>query len=389
MKKSLPSLIAGHLVTDIYMAVIPAMVPLLILENGYTYLMAGLLVTTFNLSSSFTQPIMGWLSDTKGLSINLSISLLISAVCVSLMGFASRYELLIVLAAAGALGHAFFHPAALSRVSEMCSAENRGIITSLFVVGGNIGLSCGPVITGALLTAYGLPGVGLLVIPALIVAPMLAAIHTSQKIPRMRRDTTKAPALTRASLTPLALLITASTFRAWSIFAAITFIPTFLVEMGYGLARANLLLTLMLLAGVCGQAAGGWISDRYGRKEFCIASLAVALPSFMLFFLVQGVASLCALMVFGFALWSTFSVALSISHEMMPGRIGVTSGLMIGFTMGMGGIGAAVNGLIADTCSLTAAIGTIPIPIIIALILFALLPYPWKEKRLRRDGTGS
>jgi FSR family fosmidomycin resistance protein-like MFS transporter len=150
---TITGLAAAHLVTDIYMPVLPAILPLLILHNGYSYLAAGLLVTAYNVTSSFTQPVLGWLSDSKGLTVNLSISLLISAVFVALMGVATNYYMIMLFAVLAALGHACFHPAALSLVSRLCTSENRGQVTSYFVVGGNVGYALGPILAGARLLA--------------------------------------------------------------------------------------------------------------------------------------------------------------------------------------------------------------------------------------------
>ena len=172
----------------------------------------------------------------------------------------------------------------------------------------------------------------------------------------------------------------ASILRAWAIFAAITFLPMYLVhDPGYDLVIASLIMTLMLLTGVAGQVAGGRISDRFGRKEFMVFGLAGAIPFFYLFFATTGLLSIIMLLIFGFFLWSTFAVAVAMSHELLPGNIGLASGIMLGLAIGFGGLGVAVNGMIADHYSLAAAIGTIPIPIIAAVILMALLPYPWKS----------
>ena len=165
MKNTITGLAAAHMVTDIYMPVLPAILPLLIAQNGYSYLAAGLLVTAYNITSSFTQPVIGWLSDTRGLTISVSISLLISAVFVALMGIAQDYYLIMAFAVIAALGHACFHPTALSIVSRLCTSENRGRITSYFVVGGNLGYAIGPVLAGVLVWWLGLPGLLFLVYP--------------------------------------------------------------------------------------------------------------------------------------------------------------------------------------------------------------------------------
>lgn len=379
MKKTITGLAAAHMVTDIYMPVLPAILPLLIAQNGYSYLAAGLLVTAYNVTSSFTQPVIGWLSDTRGLTISVSLSLLISAVFVALMGVAKDYYLIMAFAIIAALGHACFHPVALSLVSKLCTKENRGQITSYFVVGGNFGYAVGPVLAGALVWYFGLPGLLFLIFPAIamffalkILLPGgIEAAHEAHAMPK--EIVADVP-----SKWPFVILMIASILRAWAIFAALTYLPMYLVSQGYDLVMASLIMTLMLLTGVAGQIAGGRISDRFGRKEFMVFALAGAIPCFYLFFATSGILAIITLLAFGFCLWSTFSVAVAMGHELLPQNVGLASGIMMGLAIGFGGLGVAVNGIIADQYSLAAAIGTIPLPIIGAVIFMALLPYPWK-----------
>jgi FSR family fosmidomycin resistance protein-like MFS transporter len=370
------------MVTDIYMPVLPAILPLLILNYGYSHFTAGLLITAYNVTSSFTQPVVGWLSDKKGLSISVTVSLLISAVFVALMGIAQNYYLIMLLAVLAALGHACFHPAALSMVSRLCTSENRGRLTSYFVVGGNFGYAIGPVLAGGLVWWLGLPGLLLLVLPAVAMAfalkyilpggitkpcaPVAVPVETDRGV---------------QSKKPFIILMIASILRAWAIFAAITFLPMYLVSQGYDLVMASMVVTLMLLAGVGGQVVGGHFSDRYGRKEFMIFGLVLCIPPFGIFMLTSGLISIIGLLLFGFFLWSTFAVAVAMSHELLPGNVGLASGIMLGLAIGFGGLGVAVNGVIADHYSLAAALGTIPIPIAGAIILMCVLPYPWKTLR--------
>jgi len=379
--RSIYPLTFAHLVTDIYMPVIPAVLPLLIADRGLTFFLAGLMVTAYNLTSSATQPIFGYLSDKYGKQVHISTSLLISAVFIGLIGVVGRYPLLLACAALAAIGHACFHPNALSIVSRIATPENRGKVTSLFVVGGNIGYAIGPLLAGGVVALFGLPGLLFLVTPAAVMALILrnvvprevsrvAAIDQGMNVPQ-------------ASLSPLASLFASSTLRAWAVFTVIAFFPPFLISRGFDLFTANLMITLMLFAGVAGQISGGIISDAYGKKEFTIISLLCSVPFLFIFLESTAIVSSIALIIFGFFLWSSFAVTVAMSHEIMPSRVGMASGLMLGVAIGAGGIGVAINGMIADMYSLTTALYTIPILIVGAAVLMMGVRYPWKLVRWR------
>jgi len=377
-------LFLAHLVTDLYMPVIAAILPLLISTRGYSYLLAGLLVTSYNLTSSASQPIFGWLSDKKGWQVHISVSVLISAVFIGLMGVVEPYPLLLACAALAALGHACFHPHALTMVSRLATSLNRGKVTALFVVGGNIGYALGPILAGAIIVTFGLTGLPLLVIPALVMALLL---RKSSLHPSGRPSSPQAPSMgpvTFSSFAPVFTLFSASTLRAWAVFAAIAFLPPFLVLQGLDIFTANLVVTLMLLAGVAGQVSGGILADMYGKKEFVILGLVLSIPAFGAFLATDGLISLAALLVFGFALWSSFALTVAMAHELMPDHVGLTSGLMLGVAVGAGGLGVAATGLIADRISLDAALSTIPLLVIGSLLLMLLVRYPWKS--LSRPG---
>ncbi|OPY35565.1 MAG: Major Facilitator Superfamily protein [Methanoregula sp. PtaU1.Bin051] len=366
------------------MPVLPAILPLLILQNGYSYLEAGILVTAFNLVSSFAQPAFGIISDRRGLAVPLGAVLFTSAFFVCLMGIANSYIILFTCSALSALGHACFHPAALSMVSRLCTDENRGQVTSYFVVGGNIGYAVGPVLAGAAVTLYGLPGLLLLLIPAVIAALTINWI-VPQSLFTPARDTSPdgRKDASPVNYRPFSILMGATILRSWAVFVIITYLPVYLVSRGYDLVAAASLLTMSLLIGVAGQIAGGHISDRYGRREYMLAGLLLGIPPFLFFMLTTGTVSLIALFLFSFILWSTFSVAVAMGHELLPGMIGLASGMMLGLAIGFGGLGVAVNGMIADTFSLDLALGIIPVPLIGAALLILVLPYPWKTFRNR------
>jgi MFS transporter, FSR family, fosmidomycin resistance protein len=371
----------AHMVTDIYLPVITSMLPLLILTYGYTYFLAGLLVTSYNITSSLTQPLFGWASDRHGFQIPVAFSLLISGVFISLMGLTGNYSLLLVFAALAAIGHSSFHPAALSLVSRIASNLNRGKITSIFVVGGNLGYALGPLLAGAAIAYAGLPGTILLVIPAMVMAVVLKWVIPAVRAEVKDHVSPRASVSGHAARKTLLILFSASTLRAWAAFAAIAFLPPYLIGLGYSLFSANLLISMMLLAGVASQVIGGIISDRWGRKEFVITGLLLSIPFFILFMVTSGPVQIISLLLFGLTLWSSFAITVAMSHEIMPEQIGLTSGLMIGVAIGAGGIGVAVSGLVADAISLEAALMMLPFLIIAAAVLVAVMQYPWRSAR--------
>ncbi|MGC9435061.1 MAG: MFS transporter [Methanomicrobiales archaeon] len=369
----------SHLVCDLYSPVLPAVLPLLMATYGYPYFTVGLLITAFQLTSSISQPVLGWLHDTRGLAVHVSVPILMSAAGMSLIGVAGAYPLLIVCALISGLGHALFHPSALAVVSGLAAGESRGRITSFFVVGGNLGFALGPLVAGVLLAWAGLSALLLLLVPGIAMAIVLRALLPApDHHPRpagVEDDDTDSPPL---PVGPLAILVTASALRAWAIFGSVAYLPAFLTLRGYDIGMANALVSGMLICGVVGQVTGGAISDRHGRKEYTIAGLVACLPALALFLATGGILSIAGLFLFGFFLWSTFSVTLAMGHEMLPSRVGLISGLMLGFAVGTGGAGVALSGWIADALTLNIALEALAAPIIVALVLFAILPYPWK-----------
>ncbi|MDT8358103.1 MAG: MFS transporter [Methanomicrobiaceae archaeon] len=372
---------AAHLITDLYSPVLPAILPLLILEDGLPFFAAGLIVTAYQLTSSFLQPLVGWAFDRRGTTVHISYSVFLSAFFISLIGFVQDYLLILICAMLAALGHAFFHPSALGTVSRLARDGVRGRLTSYFVVGGNLGFAIGPILAGIVVGMYGLQGLGLLLIPGLLTAGVLQfalprPAHISEAVSERG-----APPMTHQQKYGISLLITGSAFRSWAIFSSIAFLPTFIAQRGADIIWANTLVSGMLFAGVAGQVVGGILSDRYGRKELTLTGLVLSIPPFALFLATTGWVSILCLILFGFLLWSTFSVTVAMAHEMVPGNVGLISGLVLGFAVGSGGAGVAVIGYLADLYSLGTALLLLVVPIMLALIFFGLVPYPWKGRK--------
>ena len=375
--REISQLTLAHLINDIYAPVLMALQPLLITTLGYSYTQAALLPVMHSLISSILQPVFGGLADRRGFRVSVAVSVLLSGCGIAFLGLISDHYL-IMLCSVGiaAVGAATFHPGALCKVAAIAVSSNRGRLTSFFIVGGNLGQALGPILGGIVITSGGLPAVIWLLIPAVLSAFLLAL----RPIPDICPATVQQAQLSdEENWNPVILLFAGSTLRSWVTFGAMTFLPTYLVLSGYPLIEATFFISAMLLAGVCGQLTGGYLSDRIGRKKVAVATTLCSIPAFAAILLTQGALQIAAMLCFGFFLWASFSVTIAMAHELMPSRIGLISGLFMGIAMGAGGLGVSVSGAIADQFGLTATLSLFPVLIFVAALLFAAVGYRQRD----------
>ena len=379
--RTITGLSIAHLVTDLYGPALPAIISLLILRYGYSYLAAGLLVTVYNAVSSLAQPGIGWIHDRKGMHLPPSLSILVCGLFISLLGLAPGFGVMLLFCSIAALGHAAFHPVALSLIGRQSTDANRGRVISYFVVGGNLGFALGPLAAGAAIELLGQGGILFMVIPALAMAMALPALLPSSSRRPPLTITGVFQDAAPVAWKPVGILVAAASLRSMVIFGSIAYLPTFLAGQGFDLFTANSILTLMLLVGVGGQVLGGAVSDRSGRKETILAGMAATALFLAGFLVLPGLFGLACLMLFGFSLWSSFSVTLAIAHELLPENLGLASGLLLGLSMGFGGLGVALIGGIGDAVGLAGAFWALLLITVLAIPLFIALPYPWRGRR--------
>jgi FSR family fosmidomycin resistance protein-like MFS transporter len=253
---------------------------------------------------------------------------------------------------------------------------------SLFSVGGNLGFALGPTIATPLVLAFGLEGGLLLAVPCVVVALVLlraAPFLGSFASERARRLESDGPDRVGALL----LLLGVIAFRSISWFGLITFVPLWEVSLGHSKAHGNHLLSLMLLAGGLGTLAAGPLADRFGRRPVLLVNTAVTAPLILVFVAVGGAVGAIALAGVGISVISTFGVTMVMAQEYLPSRIGMASGLSIGLSIGLGGVGAVALGAVADSIDLRAAMYVAAGAAAVALVLAALLPSTRPSRRLR------
>ena len=344
-----PLLVIGHTINDMFTNLLSGLLPVLTVVFDLSYLLAGLVAMVFSITSSILQPFLGRWFDRTQTSWLLESGLALNCIGMSLVGISPNYIILLFLVGTAGLGSAAFHPPAFSAVVES-STNSRGSAMGVFLSGGNTGFFLGPIVAGALVSAFGLPSTLLLMPIGLLAAMLLFKVRLQEK---GRRQSARASQPANKRL--VALLATITAFRSIAIQSAVTFLPLYFVAKGDSLLVATGLASIWLGVGVLGQLGGGFISDRIGRRPVVVTSLLVGATLFYGFLMTSGPLSLLFLGVSGALLFASWSVIVVMSSEAAPSDVGAVSGFMLGLSIGIGGLAALGFGAAADILGLHSA----------------------------------
>jgi FSR family fosmidomycin resistance protein-like MFS transporter len=374
-RRAMATLSLGHLCTDISQGSIPALLPFLISRDHLSYAAASALVLAATVSSSVIQPAFGHISDRYSLPWLMPLGPALGGLGVALVGFAPGYGLTFAAVLLSGVGVAAFHPEG-SRFANYVSGPKRASGMSLFSVGGNVGFAVGPVLVTPLVLAFGLHGTAFVLIPTVGMGAALAA-----ELPRLRsfRSDVVKGRVQRAEHAeawgPFAVLGAVIALRSFVYFGFVTFIPLYYVHVLHASkALGNTALAVMLFGGAVGTLIGGPLADRFGRRTVLAGSM-ISLPPLIAAFLLAGPASGIAVAgLAGAATVATFAVTIVMGQEYLPGRLGVAAGVTIGLSIGLGGVGAPLLGLLADAHGLKAVFEAMAVFPLLALVLTVVLP---------------
>lgn len=342
-----------HLLNDTMQALLPALYPVLKSAFNLDFGQIGLITLTFQLTASLLQPAVGFYTDRRPQPYSLVAGMGLSLAGLLVLSIAPTYPLLLLSAALVGMGSAVFHPES-SRVARMASGGRHGLAQSLFQVGGNTGSALGPLLAAFVVVPRGQRSVAWFSAAALagmiILSRVGAWYNTHRRSAARTRSAIRPHDLPRGkvvgALTILLILVFSKNVYLASISSYYTF---FLIErFGLSVQSAQLHLFVFLGAVAAGTIIGGPVGDRLGRKWVIWASIlgvlpfTLALPYVNLFW--TGVLSVAI----GVILASAFSAILVFAQELVPGRVGMVSGLFFGFAFGTAGIGAALLGDLAD-----------------------------------------
>jgi MFS transporter, FSR family, fosmidomycin resistance protein len=346
-----------HLLNDTLQSLLPAVYPILKTQFALNFVQIGLITLTYQIVASLLQPLIGHYTDRRPQPYSLAIGMAFTLVGMVMLGTVTTFPLLLLAASMVGIGSAVFHPES-SRVARMASGGRHGLAQSVFQVGGNAGSSLGPLLAAFIVVPFGRGSIAWFAAIALLgivilfrVGQWYAAHHARHHAARHASAAVASPARTRLALAILIALIFSKYFYLSSLGNYYTF---FLIhKFGVSVAQSQLYLFLFLGAVAAGTIIGGPIGDRIGRKPVIWWSILGVLP----FTLILPYANLfwtAALsVVIGLILASAMPAILVYAQELLPGRVGLISGLFFGLAFGMGGLGAAVLGEVADRTSIT------------------------------------
>ncbi len=348
-----------HFLNDMVQSLIPAIYPLLKQDFRLTFTQVGLITLTYQLTASLLQPFVGLYTDKRPLPYSLVIGMGFTLVGLVLLAAAPTFTAILAAAALVGVGSSVFHPEA-SRMARAASGGRHGLAQSFFQVGGNAGSSLGPLLAAFIVVPRGqrsLASFSVAVILAMLILARVAAWYKARpaRKPDDKHDAAGialSPRRVAGALSVLLALVFSKYFYLTSITSYYTFYLIHRFHVSVQDAQVHLFVFLGAVA--LGTFAGGPVGDRVGRKYVIWGSILGVLPFTLLLpsagLLMTGVLSV----IIGFILASAFSAILVYAQELLPGRVGLVSGLFFGFAFGMAGIGAAVLGRWADTAGITA-----------------------------------
>ena len=348
----------SHLLNDLMQSLVPSVYPILKSKFALDFGQVGLISLTFYLTASLLQPVVGLITDRRPMPFSLAAGMGSTLAGLLLLSVAGSFPMILLAAGLIGLGSAVFHPES-SRVARMASGGRHGMAQSVFQVGGNAGSAIGPLLAAFVVVRHGQSSIAWFSVAALLAMAVLAVVGRwyGRRVAERRRAPAAAPAvatLPRARVAASVAILLTLIFSKYFYMASLGTYYTFYLIDRFGVAvdTAQLLLFVFLGSVAVGTVAGGPLGDRFGRKRVIWVSILGVLPFTLALPHANLLWTAILTVPIGLILASAFSAILVYAQELLPGRVGLVGGLFFGFAFGMGGLGAAVLGKLADATSI-------------------------------------
>lgn len=348
-----------HLLNDMIQSIIPAIYPLLKDKFGFTFAQIGIIMLVFQLTSSVLQPFVGLYADRHPQPYSLATGMCFTLVGLIALAFAPNFMLLLLSVALIGCGSSVFHPEA-SRVAQMASGGKKSLAQSIFQVGGNGGSAFGPLLAALVVIPYGQHAVGWFALAALLASLLLSRVGywyslVLTEIKENHRKKTFAPCNLPKRTVHIALgILVLMIFSKYFFNACMTSYFTFyLIEkFGVSVQTSQYCLFAYLAAFAIGTLVGGFLGDRYGRKYVILFSILGAAPFTLAMPYLNLGWTIVMAVITGLIIASAFSAIVVYATDLMPDKLGMIAGIFFGLMFGLGGIGSAFFGWLADKTSI-------------------------------------
>ena len=347
-----------HLLNDMIQSVIPALYPLLKERFGFTFAQIGIITLVFQLTSSIFQPFIGLYADRHPRPYSLATGMCFTLAGLLALAFAPNLGLILMAVALIGCGSSVFHPEA-SRVAQMASGGRKSLAQSIFQVGGNGGSAIGPLLAALIVIPYGQHAVGWFAVAALVASAVLTRVGywyslmltKINRSGRFRQASQSLPKTTvRMALGILVLMIFSKYFFNACMTSYFTF---YLIErFGISVQQSQFCLFAYLAAFAIGTLLGGFLGDRYGRKYVILFSILGAAPFTLAMPYLSLWGTIAMAVLTGLIIASAFSAIVVYATDLMPDKVGMIAGVFFGLMFGLGGIGSAFFGWLADQTSI-------------------------------------
>jgi MFS transporter, FSR family, fosmidomycin resistance protein len=369
-------LTTGHFLSDFYNNFLPGLLPVVMASLGLSLTVSGLLVMVYAFTSSILQPIFGYYVDKSGCTWLLLVTIPMSAIFICISSLAPSPALLFLFIALAGLGSSLFHPLGSSLLGKITPVHQKGLAMAIFIGGGNIGVAIAPAVVIYSVVHYGVYSLIWMILPAIAITAgyYYYGTHRIALATTTRTSGPAGPAWYKSS--NILKLNVVMGLRSWSQVAIPTFLPIWVVQQGQAPTLAATMLTVYLSGGAIGSVIGGYIGDRIGRKNCIIWSLATCLPTLYLFLTAGEVTTSTWLLLFfsGGALQSALPASIVWAQEMIPANAAMASGMMLGLSFGLGGLGTAITGALADVIGLQPALIWSLLPLALSVPLTYMIP---------------
>jgi FSR family fosmidomycin resistance protein-like MFS transporter len=361
---------AAHVMVDGYGNIYAPMLPLLIPRLGLSLAAAGTLTMLFQMAASVAQVGFGHVADRWRPRTLITVGPIVSVSVLSLIGLATSREVLAIILIAGGLGAAAFHPPAAA-LAHRLGGDRRGFAMSVYITGGTLGFSLGPLCFAPFAQHFGLEWTPLLAIPGLAVVAFF--IRRVPPIP-LHPSSHRGFGALRPYVKPLALLYTIVVLRTLASLTFATFVPVMLTRRGLSIGQAGAIVAVYLFGSGVGGFFGGPAADRFGARRVIALSLVLSCPFLFFAPFLSGWAFVVVLAIGGLFLQSTLPVNVTFGQSLAPVSAATVSSLMMGFAWGTGGLSVPIAGLIADRIGIERTlVGVSVIPLLAAV---CALPLP-------------